>query len=244
MYAESGREGTNIPGKFTSVVVVMRRIHAVRFASRLQKFVGRSSEVAALGAHVLGLCDILRVASMCSGMLGGVGSLCENSAAVGIASRVGVGKFRHLQVKQLWTQCPVMCRRATLSRVSWLLNWFGALTHPCKYATLREHGGSGGAAGAQQPRPRGCLSRQHCSSMGVHSVQRTSWAAHVTMITRSCLALRESYRKQRYVARSMQNPVLESRSMGPRRRKSNTKCHHNIRRKTQHACSTARASVD
>lgn len=70
-------------------------------------------------ARVFGFCEGLGVATLCSvwGMPGSVESLCDSSVARGIASRVGSGKLKHLQISPLWTQDLVTSRRATLGRV-------------------------------------------------------------------------------------------------------------------------------
>ena len=56
-------------------------------------------------------------------------SLCSDaSAAIGIASRVGIGKLRHIEVNQLWLQGKVAAGDITLHKVATEANLADALT--------------------------------------------------------------------------------------------------------------------
>ena len=62
--------------------------------------------------------------------------LCDSSAAIGIASRTGLGKLRHLEVRLLWLQELVRDKRLTLEKVDGKLNVADALTKFCKREVL------------------------------------------------------------------------------------------------------------
>lgn len=68
-----------------------------------------------------------------------LGNICDSSAAKGIASRVGRGKIKHLQVKQLWSQDLVRTGRAIVTKVPRRIDSGDALTHGCAEAVLRDH---------------------------------------------------------------------------------------------------------
>lgn len=131
------------------------------------KVVAPSSGEAALNAHVLGLCKGLGTPTLSEewGMPGIVESMCDRSVAGGIASRVRSGKFRHLQVKQVWIQGLVRCCTATCSRVPRLLSSADAMTHPGREATLRTH---------THLSRVGALARPRLSSSGTRGVVCTS----------------------------------------------------------------------
>ena len=54
----------------------------------------------------------------------------DASAARGVILRQGVGKMRHLQVKQLWLQENVAAGELTIVRIPRIDNCADALTHP------------------------------------------------------------------------------------------------------------------
>ena len=54
----------------------------------------------------------------------------DASAARGVILRQGVGKVRHLQVKQLWLQENVAAGELTIVKIPRAENYADALTHP------------------------------------------------------------------------------------------------------------------
>ena len=124
----------------TSGMMILLGRHLLHFASRLQKTVALSSGEAELNAQVLGLTEGLGVSSLCRewGLPSTVSCFCDSSAARGIASRVGVGRMKHLQVRQLWIQEQVRQGRATVSWMPRNDNLADVLTHPCSENQLCE----------------------------------------------------------------------------------------------------------
>ena len=103
----------------------------LHFACRLQKVLALSSGEAELCAQSAGIADALGVRNLLeefSIVLPIVGK-CDSAAARGIVNRTGVGRMKHLELKQLWVQGYV---RRKLVQVEWVPrkeNPADALTH-------------------------------------------------------------------------------------------------------------------
>ena len=84
----------------------------------------------------------------------GIVSLCEDlgvtfgkpievktdaSAAIGIASRIGLGKIRHIEVSQLWLQEKVKNGKVTITKVDTSCNLADALTKGVDAAIIAKH---------------------------------------------------------------------------------------------------------
>ena len=63
----------------------------------------------------------------------------DASAAIGIASRIGVGKVRHIEVNQLWLQSKVLSKDLVITKVDGGLNIADALTKAVDATKLRAH---------------------------------------------------------------------------------------------------------
>ena len=63
----------------------------------------------------------------------------DANAAIGIASRLGLGKVRHIEVTQLWLQEKVYKKEILLNKVGTLENIADALTKPVSAETLKYH---------------------------------------------------------------------------------------------------------
>ena len=76
------------------------------FACRMQKSVALSSGEAELNAQLLGATEGMGVRNVLEelGIEVDIRSHCDSSAARGVLNRQGVGKVRHLQLKDLWLQ--------------------------------------------------------------------------------------------------------------------------------------------
>ena len=74
----------------------------------------------------------------------------DSSAAQGTLNRLGSGRVKHLQTRQLWLQEKVYAGEVTVEKIARSVNWADALTHPW----------SAGDVG-------------HFDAMGVSSVYRT-----------------------------------------------------------------------
>ena len=114
-------------------MMLMHGAHLWQFASRLQKTVALSSREAELNAQVMGATEGLGVTQLCEEwhICSDLACFCDSSAARGIASRAGVGKMKHLAVRQLWIQEKVREGRVAVSWISRGQNSADALTHPC-----------------------------------------------------------------------------------------------------------------
>jgi hypothetical protein len=125
----------------TTGMVIQLGGHLIHFASKLQKTVALSSGEAELNALVAGLTEALGVGSLCSDWQSAipVQCFCDSSAARGIAHRTGVGKMKHLQVRQLWVQEQVRLHRATVAWIPRAQNTADAFTHQCSEVVLAEH---------------------------------------------------------------------------------------------------------
>jgi hypothetical protein len=125
----------------TSGVVIQMGRHLLQFSSKQQKTVALSSGEAELNALVSGLTEALGIGSLCTDWHSAVPvqCFCDSSAARGIAHRTGVGKMKHLQVRQLWVQEQVRLNRATVAWIPRASNSADAFTHQCSEALLTEH---------------------------------------------------------------------------------------------------------
>ena len=122
-------------------MMIMFGAYLLSFASQSQKTVALSSGEAELNAQILGLTEGIGVSNLCRewGLPSELACFCDSSAARGMACRVGVGKMKHLQVKQLWIQEQVRAGRTSVSWISRAINSADALTHHCTEAQLQEH---------------------------------------------------------------------------------------------------------
>ena len=83
--------------------------------------------------RALGLRSMLEEVGI--GLSGPVELWSDSSAARGLASRKGVGKMRHLEVRHLWLQAEVSGQRVLLRRVAGEANPADLLT---KYLGIRD----------------------------------------------------------------------------------------------------------
>ena len=54
----------------------------------------------------------------------------DSSAAQGTLNRLGSGRVKHLQTRQLWLQEKVFAGEVTVEKIVRSVNWADALTHP------------------------------------------------------------------------------------------------------------------
>ncbi len=125
----------------TSGVMVVHGSHLVHFSSRLQKTVALSSGEAELNALVTGLSEAIGICNVLRewGGPATIASFCDSSAARGIASRYGVGKIKHLEVRQLWVQEQIARGRVSVQWLSRKANSSDVLTHPCTEDQMQGH---------------------------------------------------------------------------------------------------------
>ena len=115
--------------------------HLVHFSSRLQKTVALSSGEAELNGLVAGLSEAVGVCNVLKewGGPSTVASFCDSSAARGIAQRQGVGRIKHLEVRQLWVQELVSGGRVVVQWLPRKDNSADILTHPCTADQMQGH---------------------------------------------------------------------------------------------------------
>ena len=112
--------------------MVCRGHHTISWWCKLQSNIALSSCEAELNAALKGAVEGLN-AQRLAATLGDDLPLelrTDASAARGVILRQGVGKVRHLQVKQLWLQENVAAGELTIVKIPRAENYADALTHP------------------------------------------------------------------------------------------------------------------
>ncbi len=119
------------------VVVVMGV--AIKHWSHTQPTIALSSGEAELIAMTKGAGEGLGVVALLEdlGMKGEMEVLVDSSAAKSIASRVGVGRVRHLETKHLWIQEAVKDKKFTIKKIPGEKNPSDILTKPLSHEEMR-----------------------------------------------------------------------------------------------------------
>ena len=132
VFTDSDWAGDQTTRKSTSGGVVCRGKHTISWWCKLQSNIALSSCEAELNAALKGAVEGLNVQRLAAS-LGDMLPLelrTDASAARGVILRQGVGKVRHLQVKQLWLQENVAAGELTIVKIPRANNCADALTHP------------------------------------------------------------------------------------------------------------------
>ena len=110
---------------------VMKGCHALTWWSRKQARVALSSCEAELNALCKAVAEGLLISHVCLlfGECDGMVLLTDSSAAKGVVLRSGVGKLKHLSVKQLWLQEVIANGQASVQKVARERNPADSLTH-------------------------------------------------------------------------------------------------------------------
>ena len=105
-FTDSDWAGCSATAKSTSGGIVNIGTHPIKSFSRQQKTIALSSAEAELHAMVATSAEVMGVLGLCKdvgmNMQGEI--LADSSAALGISSRTGMGKVRHLRIQALWVQ--------------------------------------------------------------------------------------------------------------------------------------------
>ena len=139
--ADSDWAGCKETRRSTSGGTLKLGSHLVRHWSSTQATIALSSGEAEYAALVkaagimLGFRNMLRDA----GADASLSLECDSSAAIGVASRNGLGKLRHLDVHLLWLQQHIRNRTVTLIKVEGPKNVADVLTKHVKREVLDEH---------------------------------------------------------------------------------------------------------
>ena len=114
----------------TSGIIVWWKGIPLMFSSRTQATISLSTAEAELAALTSGVADAMLVKSMLSelGVEVKLKACSDSSSALAIASRLGPGRVRHLQIKQLWIQDEVQSGRLTLQHLPGIANPADLLT--------------------------------------------------------------------------------------------------------------------
>ena len=110
----------------------MRGRHILSFWSKLQGGVALSSGEAELTSLTEGAAELMCVTNVINELAGTniVGTCkCDSSAARGTAQRVGVGQFKHAEVKLLWIQEKVKNKQLQVCWIPRKHNPSDFLTH-------------------------------------------------------------------------------------------------------------------
>ena len=138
---DSDWAGCKTSGKSTSGGVLMLGKHTVKSWSSTQATIALSSGEAELYALVKGASQGLGLASL-AGDLGfdmAVKVWSDSSAAIGITSRKGLGKVRHVKVQTLWVQDKLRSGDFGLEKIDGTLNMSDILTKHVDANTLKRH---------------------------------------------------------------------------------------------------------
>ena len=120
--------------------------------SKTQAVISLSSAEAELYGMIKGSSHALGARSLLTdfGIDAGIDIHTDASAAIGITSRKGLGKLRHIETNQLWIQDKVRNRELIVYKCKGADNPADALTKPLKSEDLRWHfqlSGTDAAAG-------------------------------------------------------------------------------------------------
>jgi hypothetical protein len=139
LFTDSDWAGCRRTRRSTSGGVIMLGEHCVKTWSSTQAPIALSSAEAEYYSMVEGTTRAVGLASMLKELglrvAGPIALYSDASAARSFASRRGVGKMRHLQVRHLWLQAEVSGQRVVLRRVAGEANPADLLT---KYLSLKD----------------------------------------------------------------------------------------------------------
>ena len=131
-YTDSDWAGCPKTRRSTSGGGIMRGSHLLTHWSRCQSCVALSSGEAELNAMLKAACEGLSLQYL----LGELGEDMmlhlrgDSSASHGTLQRLGSGRIKHLQTRQLWLQEKVYAGEVSVEKIGRAENWADSLTHP------------------------------------------------------------------------------------------------------------------
>ena len=158
-YVDSDWAGDKKTCKSTSGGMIFRGMHLLKSWSTNQQIVALSSGEAELYASVKGAAQTLGMISMGvdfgEELTGTVYS--DSSAALGILTRSGLGKVRHIRVQYLWLQEKVASNDLSVRKVAGETNPADLLTKGLAQELLRRHVSFAGMEVRPEPQDEGPL---------------------------------------------------------------------------------------
>ena len=138
---DSDWAGDRIDRKSTSSGTIRWGSHLIRSWSKDQQVIALSSGEAELYAAGTGGANGLGVQSIAKswGLELGVAIGIDSTAALGTAQRLGLGRMRHVEVKDLWLQEAVKAKRVRVYKVGTKDNTADMGTKPLQKDELRKH---------------------------------------------------------------------------------------------------------
>jgi len=140
-HVDSDWAGCKASCKSTSGGVISMGLHVIKGWSTTQSVIALSSGEAELYALVKGSAQTLGAMSMAQDFgyeLGG-GVMSDSSAAIGITSRQGLGKLRHINVQYLWVQEKFRTKELQLDKVPGEQNPADLYTKYLDQETIQKH---------------------------------------------------------------------------------------------------------
>ena len=130
VFTDTDFAGCKISRRSTSGGAAMAGGHCVKTWSSTQTVLTLSSGEAELVGLARGISYAIGMRSLCAdlGMSVGVEVKADATAAIGMASRRGTGKVRHLDVSHLWIQERIRCGDVVVSKVPGACNPAHAMT--------------------------------------------------------------------------------------------------------------------
>ena len=141
VFTDTDFAGCHYTRRSTSGGCILIGTHLIRHWSTTQKVVTLSSGEAELAGIVKGAAEGIGIRSLCED-LGRTRRLeihADSSAAVGICSRSGIGRVRHLAVAQLWVQERIKTGDISLYKVAGAANPGDMLTKGVARDLLDQH---------------------------------------------------------------------------------------------------------
>ena len=141
VWTDTDYAGCRETRKSTSGGVIQIGSHTIRGWSNTQKVIALSSGEAEYYGIVKGISEAMGTKSL----LGDLGINMkiqvkeDSSAALGIASRTGLGKVRHIEVNQLWVQDKVRNKEVEVIKVLGTENLADGLTKNLEIKWMRKH---------------------------------------------------------------------------------------------------------
>ena len=143
VWSDSDFAGCKKSRKSTSAGVLMLGAHTLKTWATNQAVLALSSGEAEYYAIVKAASVAMGIRSLAADL--GIKFECpiaiksDASAAIGISSRVGIGKVRHIEVTQLWVQEKVASREIVIEKVATEDNLADALTKAVDAQIIQKH---------------------------------------------------------------------------------------------------------